>query len=56
MATHLVDERPAHRRGRAVTGPNLSQLGWAHYWLLVGFLAAGLAFFALVLLSQSARG
>jgi hypothetical protein len=56
MALHLTDERPAHQRGRGITGPSLSQLGWAHYWLLVGFLAAGLAFFALVLLAQPPRG
>jgi hypothetical protein len=52
----LAEERPAHRRGRGITVTNLSQLGWAHYWLLVGFLAAGLAFFALVLLAHLPRG
>lgn len=56
MTIHLTDSRPAQRRGRALTGPNVSQLGWAHYWLLVGFLAAGLAFFGLVLLAQLPRG
>jgi hypothetical protein len=56
MTIHPADERPAHRRGRGITGTTLSQLGWAHYWLLVGFLAAGLAFFALVLLAQPLRG
>jgi hypothetical protein len=56
MALHLADERPAHRRLRVITGTHLSQLGWAHYWLLVGFLAAGLAFFALILLAQPPRG
>ena len=56
MAIHLADERPTQRRGRGITGRNLSQLGWAHYWLLVGFLAAGLAFFALVLLAHAPRG
>ena len=55
MAQHLADERPAPGRGRG-TRINLSQLGWAHYWLLVGFLAAGLAFFVLILLVHPHRG
>jgi hypothetical protein len=56
MALQLADERPAHRRGRGTTRINLSKLGWAHYWLLVSFLAAGLAFFVLILLAHPARG
>lgn len=56
MALHLADERPAPGRGRGATRINLSQLGWAHYWLLVGFLAAGLAFFVMILLVHSPRG
>ena len=56
MALHLANERPAQGRRRGTTRINLSQLGWAHYWLLVGFLAAGLAFFVLILLVHPPRG
>jgi len=52
MTMHLADERPAHRSGRGITGTNVSRLGWGHYWLLVGFLGAGLAFFGLILLAH----
>jgi hypothetical protein len=56
MRTHLVaNGRPARRRPRVGTRTDLRQLGWAHYWLLVSVLAAGLALFVLILFAYLPR-
>jgi hypothetical protein len=44
--THGHRPRPAVRRN------GLLQLGWAHFWLLIGILGMGLALVVLVLMVQ----
>ena len=53
MTAHsLIQEGVRQSRARRITRNGLHQLGWAHFWLLLGILGGMLALVVLVVFAR----